>query len=336
MIETKKMQISPDHPELEIIEYAAGVLRNGGVVAFPTETVYGLGADVLNLDAVRKVFQAKGRPSDNPLIVHVAPKIDLEEIIDEYPEKGVLLAQKFWPGPLTLVVKRTILISDLVTASLDTVAVRMPAHPVALALIDALGEGLVGPSANISGRPSPTTAQHVLDDLRGRIDLILDAGPTIIGLESTVVDVTIDPPAILRFGGLPQELIEECIGPVQIGLTSDLQKRSPGLRHRHYAPRAKVVLIRYEDEAGFVEQLQHYRLQGKQVGSIINSALLARVESGLYKRALPSSIEVFARYLFRTLRELDALGVDVILIEGVKEEGLGVAVMDRLRRAAQD
>ena len=335
MIDTTILHISPTDPDPEAIRQAAEILRRGGLVAFPTETVYGLGADVLNLDAVRKVFEAKGRPPDNPLIVHIASSKQLDDIVDEIPEQGKLLANAFWPGPLTLVMKRTILISDLVTANLDTVAVRMPNHPVPLAMIQALGEGIVGPSANLSGRPSPTTGQHVYDDLRGRVDLILDAGPTAIGLESTVVDVTVEPPTILRLGGLTKERIEELIGTVEVGAGGGLEKRSPGTRHRHYAPRAKVFLAKSGDADTFAALLQVQRQLGKKVGCIVNSPLLAKLESGDYYRVLPSSLEILARHLFRTLRELDGLGLDVIIVEGVEEQGLGATIMDRLRRAAE-
>lgn len=335
MAETKILTVSPTDPDPEQIEQAAAVLRSGGLVAFPTETVYGLGADVLNLSAVKNVFEVKGRPSDNPLIVHVAGTKQLDDIVDEIPDKGKVLGEAFWPGPLTLVMKRTILVSDLVTSGLDTVAVRMPDHPVALALIRAFGEGIVGPSANLSGRPSPTAASHVYDDLRGRVDLILDAGPTAIGLESTVVDVTVDPPAILRLGGLTRERIEETIGNVDTDTSGEHGVRSPGTRHRHYAPRAQVVLSRRGDPAEFGGILREQRQLGKKVGCIVHSQLLCHLETGDFYRVLPSSMEIFGRYLFRTLRELDALRVDVIVIEGVEESGLGATIMDRLRRAAQ-
>ncbi len=335
MTETRILAASPQAPDPDVIAQAADVLRQGGLVAFPTETVYGLGADVLNLDALRKVFSVKGRPPDNPLIVHVAGTQMLDDVVDEIPDKGKTLGEAFWPGPLTLVMKRTILVSDLVTAGLDTVAVRMPDHPIALALIRAFGEGIVGPSANLSGRPSPTTAQHVYDDLRGQIELILDAGQTAIGVESTVVDVTVEPPAILRLGGLTRERIEGAIGTVEIDTGGERSVRSPGSRHRHYAPRAKVQLVRQDDQGAFAAILQEERQAGKRVGCIVHSSLLAKLESGESCRVLPSSIDIFARHLFRTLRELDAMRVDVIVIEGVPEEGLGATVMDRLRRAAQ-
>ena len=276
----------------------------------------------------------KGRPADNPVIVHVAGTRQLDDIVDEIPENGKKLAETFWPGPLTLVMKRTILVSDLVTAGLDTVAVRMPDHPVALALIRAFGEGIVGPSANISGRPSPTTATHVYDDLRGQVDMILDAGPTKIGLESTVVDVTVDPPMILRLGGLTKERVAEVVGQVEVDTGGSRKARSPGTRYRHYAPRATVVLVQHEDREGFARVLREQRQAGKTVGCIVHSPLLAKLESGEFYRVLPSSMEIFARHLFRTLRELDALRAEVIIVEGVPEHGLGATVMDRLRRAA--
>ena len=335
MAETKILAVSPTEPDPELIEQAAAVLRKGGLVAFPTETVYGLGADVLNLDAIKNVFEVKGRPADNPLIVHVAGTKQLDDVVDEIPDKGKILGEAFWPGPLTLVMKRTILISDLVTSGLDTVAVRMPGHPVALALIRAFGEGIVGPSANLSGRPSPTAASHVYDDLRGRVDLILDAGPTAIGLESTVVDVTVDPPVILRLGGLTRERIEEAVGKVETDTSGEHGVRAPGTRHRHYAPRAQVILARIGDPAAFGAVLREQRQLGKNVGCIVHSQLLSHLESGDFYRVLPSSMEIFGRYLFRTLRELDAMRVDVIVIEGVEEHGLGATIMDRLRRAAQ-
>lgn len=334
MGETKVLQVSAQNPDSQIIEEAARILQEGGLVCFPTETVYGLGADALNPEAVRKVFAAKGRPPDNPLIVHIATDQQLLDIADVVPEKGNALAEVFWPGPLTLVMKRTILISDLVTAGLDTVAVRMPNHPVTLGLIRTFDAGVVGPSANISGKPSPTDAAHVLEDLRGKVDLILDAGPTEIGLESTVIDVTLDPPAILRTGGLTRERIEEVIGPVQVsGSAADLQ-RSPGTRHRHYSPRAQVILVAEGDELALTHLLKAHRQSGRKVACIAHSHSLSKLESGEFFRMLPSSADFFARYLYRTLRELDALGVEVIIVESIPEIGLGAAVMDRLRRAA--
>jgi L-threonylcarbamoyladenylate synthase len=243
VITTQYTSVSATIPEPEVVNAASATLEQGGLVAFPTETVYGLAADAFNDSAIRKIFEAKGRPSDNPLIVHIADISSLTTLTASFPEVGTLLARTFWPGPLTLVAQRTDRVSDLITAGLDTVAVRMPNHPVALALIRRLGRGIVAPSANISGRPSPTTAQHVFEDLNGKIDVILDAGPTRIGIESTVLDITQDPPVILRKGGLAREAIETVIGPVRADVEGELGKRSPGNRYKHYAPRARVILV---------------------------------------------------------------------------------------------
>lgn len=335
MSETKLISISLENPDLEKIADAAEVLRNGGLVAFPTETVYGLGADAMNPDAVRKVFEAKGRPADNPLIVHIADHGQLIDLVDEVPDKARALGKEFWPGPLTLVMKKTFLVPDIVTAGLDTVAVRMPDHSVALALIEEFGGGLVGPSANISGRPSPTTGTHVMDDLGGRIDMILNSGPVQIGIESTVVDVTVEPPVILRPGGLHRESLEDIVGEIRIASDLGSLRRSPGTRHRHYAPKAKVVLVPERDVAALSRFLQEYRQQGKNVSCVVHSPELARVESGGFFKVLPAPIDFFARYLFRTFRELDQEGADVIIVESVSEEGLGSAVMDRLKKASE-
>ncbi|HEX9614403.1 MAG TPA: L-threonylcarbamoyladenylate synthase, partial [Bacteroidota bacterium] len=318
-----------------LIAEAAAILRAGGLVAFPTETVYGLGADALNPDAVRKVFEAKGRPPDNPLIVHIADRRQLIDFADDIPETGQRLAKEFWPGPLTLVVRKTFLVPDIVTAGLDTVAIRMPDHPVALALIEELDSGIVGPSANISGRPSPTTANHVLEDLHGRVDMILNAGPTEIGIESTVLDVTVDPPMILRPGGLHKETLEDIVGPIQMASDPADLRRSPGTRHRHYAPNASIVLIGQGDEPAMRALLKEYRQHGKSVGSIVHSRGLTKIETGEFVRVLPEPLDFYARYLFRTMRELDQEGLDIILVEEVEERGLGLAVMDRLRRASE-
>ncbi|GJQ21991.1 MAG: threonylcarbamoyl-AMP synthase [Bacteroidia bacterium] len=335
MIETRFESVAPGNPDPQVISEAAEILRKGGLVAFPTETVYGLGADALNEEAVKKVFIAKGRPQENPLIVHIADRDQLIDLADEIPEKGLHLSKEFWPGPLTLVVRKTFLIPDVVTGGMDTVAIRMPDHPVALALIREFNGGIVGPSANLSGKPSPTTAMHVLEDLRGRIDMVLNAGPVEIGIESTVVDVTVDPPLILRPGGLHKESLEDIVGPVSLAATKEQRKRSPGSVHRHYAPRARVMLVPGGDSAVLGRLLAELRQQGKAVACIVHSREMARVETGSLFRVLPAPIDFYARYLFRTFRELDQEGVDVILVEEVAEQGLGMAVMDRLRKASE-
>ncbi len=313
------------------IDEAADVLRTGGVVAFPTETVYGLGADALNESAVKKVFQAKGRPADNPVIVHVAEMDQFTAIGRDIPSIAAKLAESFWPGPLTFVVKHRRDLPAVVTAGLETVAVRMPDHPVALALIRRLSRGIVGPSANLSGRPSPTTAQHVLNDLAGKIDVILDGGATRIGVESTVVDVTTSPPTILRLGGLPRESIERLIGPVSSVSNAEALKRSPGTRYRHYAPNAKVILVDPGDKKLILELLATYR--AKRVACILHSIELPTSHDG--PRIIVTSQDDYARMLFDSMRTLDEFDVEVIIVEGVPEIGMGEAVMDRLRRAAE-
>jgi len=334
VIETKYLTVSAEYPEHEAISEAASVLNRGGLVAFPTETVYGLAADAFNDSAIRKVYEAKGRPSDNPLIVHIADTSSLASYTAAFPEVGWTLARTFWPGPLTLVVHRTNTISDLVTAGLDTVAVRMPNHPVALALVRELGRGIVAPSANTSGRPSPTTAQHVFDDLNGAIDLILDAGETRIGVESSVLDITQSPPVLLRKGGLSREAIEMVIGRIETDPRHDLIQRSPGTRHRHYSPRAEVRLVGKGNAAELSKTLAKPDLKTKTIGCILHSIREFPQASNVSVKVIGPELEKISHQIFASLREFDKQGVDLIVVEEVEEEGLGLAVMDRLRRAS--
>lgn len=307
------------------IARAAEVLRRGGLVAFPTETVYGLGADALSAAAVRKIFAAKGRPADNPLIVHVAAPADVGPLVRAVPEVARRLMSRFWPGPLTLVFERSAAVPDATTAGQATVAVRVPAHPAALALLRACGRPLAAPSANRSGRPSPTTASHVFEDFKagGEVELVLDGGPCAVGLESTVVDVTRPVPLVLRAGGVTVEALRAAVGAVDVlsGHDPEAMARSPGLRHRHYAPRARVVLVG-AGEAGDGEGVAVISQRPRPAGF-----------SGRW-RQMPGDLEGFGRELFAALRELDAPGVETIVVEGVAEEGLGRAILDRLRRAA--
>ena len=332
---TKIIQFSATNVNTDDLREAVATLRSGGLVAFPTETVYGLGADALNAGAVQKVFQAKGRPSNNPLIVHVASMEIAWHFITEISENGLSLAKHFWPGPLTLVVRRKAIVPDIVTSGLDTVAIRIPDHPVTLELLKIFEGGIVGPSANISGRPSPTTADHVFQDLDGKIDMILDSGPTTIGMESTVIDVTVDPPVILRIGGLNREDIEKEIGTIRQTNAQELLQRSPGTRHRHYAPRAHVVLIPKNNREIFEQQINKMKNDGIKVGAITYSEDLNRIDATKFHLILSSSIEQYAQNIFRAIRELDNLAVDCMIIESVEEKGLGAAIMDRLVKAAQ-
>lgn len=334
MTETRLVTVSASDPEEAIIAEAARILDNGGLVAFPTETVYGLGADAFSESSISRVFQAKGRPSDNPLIVHIGETTFVNTVSATVPEIGWTLARTFWPGPLTLVVPRADHISDLVTAGLDTVAVRMPNHPVALSMIRKLGRGIVAPSANLSGYPSPTTARHVQNDLNGRIDLILDGGETRIGVESTVLDITQNPPVVLRTGGLSREAIEAVIGPIDTNPRGDALKRSPGLRYKHYAPRAEVRLVNPGDVESLERLVGSLTAQGKKIGCILHSIDSIHAGSAGALRRVTSDAEEVSHSLFALLRELDELNMDLIIVEGLEEKGLGVAVMDRLRRAS--
>jgi len=327
----------------EHIARAAAVIRAGGLVAFPTETVYGLGADALNEDAVRKIFLAKERPADDPLIVHIASASQLPQLARQIPQRAWDLIERFWPGPLTLVLPKTERVPTVTTGGLDTVAVRMPSHPVAKRLIELSAVPIAAPSANRFGRPSPTIAKHVWEDLHGRIDLILDGGPTPIGVESTVLDLTVDPPMVLRPGGVTLEELRAVLGDVQMldAAHTEAAKRSPGTRSRHYAPRAQVLLV----EQGAAEAALK-ELSGKRVGVLVyltRSLSVYGEGQGEVRGAggeviiiqMPRSLKAYARRLFAALRELDEQGVDVIVVEKLQERGLGRAIMDRLRRASQ-
>ncbi len=342
-VATRILRVNPRRPEPWVIGEAAEVIRRGGTVAFPTETVYGLGADALNPEAVRKIFWAKRRPADNPLIVHIAEPGWVDRLAEEVPEEAARLAERFWPGPLTLVLRKSRVVPDITTSGLETIAVRMPRHPVALALIRESGRPIAAPSANLAGRPSPTTAQHVAEDLMGRVDLILDGGPTEIGVESTVIDLTVHPPQVLRPGGVSVEELRKVLGvvelhPAAVGRAGGERPRSPGMKYRHYAPRAELIVV--EGEPGKVakkveELARGYRTLGRRVGILATDENLGRYRSGkavsVGSRKNPDTI---ARNIFRVLREMDKEGVDVIIAEGIPEEGIGLAVMNRLRKAS--
>lgn len=331
---TRMVVLDPVAPSPRAIEQAAAIIRAGQLVAFPTETVYGLGADGLNPSAIGRIYTAKGRPSDNPLILHLASLEQLSLVASQLPEVAYALIHAFWPGALTLVLPKTAGVPDLATAGLATVAVRIPAHPVALALIKAADRPLAAPSANRSGWPSPTTAQHVFDDLHGRIPLILDAGPTCIGLESTVLDATCSPPVILRPGGVTQEAIEAVIGPMQEATNPEQRRRSPGTRYRHYSPRARVLLLE-EAETGLLQTAVTAALQrNERVGCLLHRLETGDLPPSVRVARVGGSVEDYAQRLFAALRALDTLNLDLIVVEGIPAQGLGVAVMDRLRRAA--
>jgi L-threonylcarbamoyladenylate synthase len=337
-------KVDSENPDRVEIQKAAQIIRKGGLVAFPTETVYGLGADALNPKAVLALFEAKKRPLDNPPIVHVA---NLEDayMLAQVSEKAELLMNKFWPGPLTLVFKRLPTVPDVTTAGLNTIAVRMPQQKVALALINDSGSPIAAPSANLAGKPSPTNAKHVFDDLNGRIDAIIDGGSTRIGVESTVLDMSVDPPMVLRPGGTPFEALKAILAKVELHPFVEAEKelffektRSPGMKHKHYAPKAHVIVVEGSVPA-VIERVRklsdYYRNKNFRVAILATEETQTAYKANLIK-SLGSrfNLAAIAKNLFRLLREVDEEDIDVIIAEGVPLEGLGLAVMNRLRKAS--
>lgn len=325
------------------IEAAGKIIREGGLVAFPTETVYGLGADALNPAASRKIYEAKGRPSDNPLIIHIAEMDDLDKIVSEFPEQARNMAEYFWPGPLTMILKKSEAVPRETTGGLDTVAVRMPNHPVALALIRAGGGYIAAPSANTSGKPSPTTAEHVAQDMDGRISMILDGGAVGIGIESTIVDFTGKTPMVLRPGYLTPDKIRAVIGEIQIdpGLeaeSSGVRPKAPGMKYKHYAPKAELILVRGAQEPvqKKINDLTKEAIEtGKTAGVIATDESFSGYLYGIVKSiGTRSDEDTIARHLYGILREFDQQDVDVIYSESFSATGLGQAVMNRMLKAA--
>ncbi|MCJ7713686.1 L-threonylcarbamoyladenylate synthase [Candidatus Bathyarchaeota archaeon] len=345
MKKTILLKVDPNKPDLSKIKVAANIIKKGGLVAFPTETVYGLGADALNSKAILSLFKAKNRPVDNPPIIHVENLDQIKNLAKEIPIKAKLLIEKFWPGPLTIVFQRSENIPIESTAGLDTIAIRMPQHKVALALIKKSKCPIAAPSANISGKPSPTLAKHVFDDLNGKIDVSLDGGPTCIGVESTVVNITVNPPEVLRPGGISIEDLKKTIGDIKIHpfVLTDKQLaiekiRSPGMKHKHYAPKAKVILV--EGAVLLIikkvtEIAKQYMLKELKVGILATQETVQYYNADIVK-SLGSrfNLKGIAHNLFSLLREFDDENVDIIVAEGVPSEGVGLAIMNRLRKAA--
>ncbi len=342
---TEVLAVDPVHPDPSIIERAAALLRAGEVVVFPTETVYGLGAVALQTGAVERIFAAKGRPFNDPLIVHIAEENALEQLTSSIPGRAKLLARSFWPGPLTLILPRSPLVPKLVTAGLETVAVRMPRHPVALALIRAAASPIAAPSANRFMHVSPTTAQHALADLRGRVPLILDGGPCEVGVESTVLDLCSTVPTILRPGGVSLEALRAVLPDVQppsqlVDAVPAVALQSPGQLLTHYAPAVPLLLFDGSIEsmrAAMLAEVRHRLEQGERVGVLVaDEDIAAFRDSGAVVRSLGDAAapEQVAAALFASLRALEEADVQVILSRSFDEHGLGLAIHDRLLKAA--
>ncbi|MCC8017838.1 MAG: threonylcarbamoyl-AMP synthase [Lachnospiraceae bacterium] len=325
------------------IRRAGEILRAGGLVAFPTETVYGLGANALDADASAKIYRAKGRPSDNPLIVHIADWEAIGRITEALPPQAGLLSEAFWPGPLTMVLRKSREVPYATTGGLDTVAVRMPDNMIARALIRAGGGYVAAPSANTSGRPSPTTAQHVAEDMDGVIDMIIDGGPVAIGLESTIIDLTGETPVILRPGFISQEMLRQVVGAVEVdrGLLSDdpsVHPKAPGMKYRHYAPKAPLFIV----EGGrqpVMEKINALAASEYEAGRLVG-VIAADETVGCYEHAVVKSIGsrgrelTIAQHLYAILREFDLLKVSVIYSESFETPQMGPAIMNRLMKAA--
>jgi len=326
------------------IKKAAEIIKKGGLVAFPTETVYGLGANALNKKAVRKIFTIKKRPLDNPVIVHIAKFGEIKKLA-KTPKTAKILAEKFWPGPLTLVLYKKKVVPDEVTAGSNVVAIRMPKNKIALELIKAAGVPIAAPSANLAGRPSPTEARHVFEDFKDRVDLILDGGRTKIGLESTVVDLTIKPPQILRPGGISIEELREDLKNLQLhpsllGKKFRGKAKSPGMKYRHYAPEAPLILVggkAKERVKKFRDLIGLYQKQKKSVGVMISRETKKFLKEGDKILVVGSrkNLKEVSRNLFQTLRKFDRMKVDIILAETFPEKGIGLALMHRLKKAAE-
>ncbi len=332
-----------DDEAKELLAKAGEIIRSGGLVAFPTETVYGLGGDALNPESSRKIYAAKGRPSDNPLIVHVCDMESVYEIVKEVPPAAVKLADAFWPGPLTMIMQKNDRVPTETTGGLDTVAIRMPDNRIALGLIKESGGYIAAPSANTSGRPSPTVARYCVEDLSGKIEMIIDGGQVGIGLESTIVDLTGDKPMILRPGYITMEMLNDVLGNVDIDRTiidssSTQRPKAPGMKYRHYAPKGQLTIVEGSQEkvAAYInERADDARAEGKRVGVIGTDASRNLYRADVVKSVGDRSDEsTIAHELFKVLREFDDENIDVMFSESFDDSGIGQAIMNRLLKAA--
>ncbi len=349
MVLTKVYSVDPLNPDEDVIHSCCKAILDGATIVFPTETVYGLGAYIYNVEAIKKIFIAKSRPMDNPLIIHISKIDQLYEIAIDIPEIVNIIAENFWPGPLTILLKKHNSIPKEVSGGLDTVAIRMPAHPVALKLIDCSGP-IAAPSANISGRPSPTSSYHVLVDMFGRADIILDAGETFFGVESTIIDILSDPPKLLRPGAIPIEKIEEVLSkrieiPIfALGYKESERALAPGMKYRHYAPQTPLIIAKsrdYTDYKGYAEKVKKIAVdliaRGKNI-AVIASTETANIYKDLNVKILVlgsrKNLFEIAKNLFNILRELDRSGADIAIVEGYPEKSIGITIMNRLIKAS--
>lgn len=342
-MKTKLAKIKDVEKDISIIELAAEVIKNGGTVAFPTETVYGLGANALDETSVGKIFEAKGRPQDNPLIVHVASK-KIDNLVEEVPEVAKKLINKFWPGPLTIILKKKDIIPNRTSANLNSIGIRMPNNEIALKLIELSKLPLAAPSANISGRPSPTEFERCVEDLEGKVDFILGGEKSEVGVESTIVDCTVYPPVILRPGGVTLEMLKEIDENIEIDEAikgkprEGLKPKAPGMKYRHYAPKAKLKIIKGNTKKTIekIEEIvQNYRDNQKKVAIITTEENKTKFNNEIIiSLGSEKNLEEIAKNLFETLRFCDDLKVDLILCQAFEEEGVGLAIMNRLNKAS--
>ena len=342
-MKTEIVKIDEEQIDQEAIARAGEILKRGGLVAFPTETVYGLGGDALNENSSRLIYAAKGRPSDNPLIVHITNMEALKKIVTEIPPAARKLAERYWPGPLTMIFHKSSAVPLATTGGLDTVAVRMPSHKTARAMIDAAGGYIAAPSANRSGRPSPTVARYVIEDLDGLVDMIIDGGEVNIGLESTIIDLTGEVPTILRPGYVTQDMLTETLGLVDVDRTildanSRQAPKAPGMKYRHYAPKGNLSIVEGEPErvVSYInERISALQKEGRKTGVIATDETAARYHGDDVKSVgSRRDEEVIARHLFRILREFDDDNVEVMFTESFETAGIGQAIMNRLLKAA--
>lgn len=342
-METKVAIIKDINTDIRFIEEAGKVIRNGGTVAFPTETVYGLGANALDDEAVRKIFIAKGRPQDNPLIIHVSTK-EISELVKDVPEVAQKIIDKFWPGPLTVILEKKDIIPNVTSANLNTIGIRMPNSEIALKLIELAERPIAAPSANISGRPSPTEVERCVEDLNGRVDYIIGGESSDIGVESTIVDCTVNPPLVLRPGGITLEMLKEINPEIELDKAlkskpnDDFKPKAPGMKYKHYAPNAHLKIIKGKNEKTIEiinEIVENYIEKGNDVAILTTNENLNKFNNGkVISLGGENDLKEIAKNLFEALRKCDDLGVQYILCQGFEENGVGLAIMNRLNKAA--